>query len=92
MTKTYAAFPPVCPDFVTEVMSPGDTLGALRKKCHRWMREGARAALRVDSEKGHAALFPPDGEHRHPVPAMAEIPRLGGLTLNLNAAWDEVLQ
>lgn len=91
-TGDLKGFPTVCPDLVIEVKSPSDTLGAVRRKCRRWMAEGARAALLVDSDKRHAELFLPGAEHRNPVTSPLDIPGFAGLSLDLDEAWDEVLE
>lgn len=91
-TGDLKGFPTVCPDLVIEVKSPSDTLGAVRRKCRRWMAEGARAALLVDSDKRHAELFLPGGEHLNPVASPLAIPGFDGLTFDLDEAWDEVLE
>lgn len=90
-TGNLKGFPTVCPDLVVEVKSPSDTLGATRRKCRRWISEGARAALLVDSEKRHAELFLAGGEHRVLDEPSVTIPGFDGLTLDLNEAWDDVL-
>jgi Uma2 family endonuclease len=44
-------FPPVCPEFVIEVMSPSDRLPAAKKKVEEWMRAGVELAWLIDGDK-----------------------------------------
>lgn len=37
-----AKFPPLCPDFVVELISPSDTLKASQEKMDEWMANGCR--------------------------------------------------
>ncbi len=41
-----ARFAPLCPDFVIELRSPGDSLPELRTKMQQWIANGARLAHR----------------------------------------------
>jgi Uma2 family endonuclease len=44
-------FPPVCPEFVIEVMSPSDRLPAAKKKMEEWMLAGVELAWLIDGDK-----------------------------------------
>ena len=41
-------FPPLCPDFVVEVMSPSDRLAALKRKMEEYKSNGARLGWLID--------------------------------------------
>ena len=43
-------FPPVCPEFVVEVMSPSDRLPAAKKKMEEWMRAGVELGWLIDGD------------------------------------------
>ena len=44
-------FPPVCPEFVIEVMSPSDRLPAAKRKMQEWMRAGVELAWLIDGDE-----------------------------------------
>ena len=43
-------FPPVCPEFVIEVMSPSDRLKTAKDKMAAWMAEGVELAWLIDGD------------------------------------------
>lgn len=44
-------FPPVCPEFVIEVMSPRDRLRRAQKTMEEWIRAGVELAWLIDGDK-----------------------------------------
>jgi Uma2 family endonuclease len=44
-------FPPVCPEFVIEVMSPSDRLPDAKRKMQEWMRAGVELAWLIDGDE-----------------------------------------
>lgn len=44
-------FPPVCPEFIIEVMSPTDRLKAAREKMEEWMRAGVELGWLIDGDE-----------------------------------------
>jgi Uma2 family endonuclease len=44
-------FPPVCPEFVIEVMSPSDRLPAAKRKMQEWMRAGVELGWLIDGDE-----------------------------------------
>ena len=44
-------FPPLCPEFVIEVMSPSDRPKAAQKKMAEWMRAGADLGWLIDADR-----------------------------------------
>lgn len=81
-------FLPFWPDLIIEVKSPSDTMGYLRKKCHRWLSAGAKSVLLVDPEKRSSEFFLPDGTHESSTDGQRAIRGSDGLTLDLAEAWD----
>jgi Uma2 family endonuclease len=49
--KQRRKFPPVCPEFVIEVMSPSDRLRAAKEKMEWWMRAGVELAWLIDGDR-----------------------------------------
>jgi len=43
-------FPPVCPEFIVEVMSPSDRLKSATEKMQEWMRGGVELAWLIDGD------------------------------------------
>ena len=44
-------FPPVCPEFVVEVLSPSDRVPAAKKKMEEWIRAGVELGWLIDGDK-----------------------------------------
>src|SRR5207253_4943005 len=44
-------FPPVCPEFVVEVMSPSDRLRPAKEKMEEWMGAGVELGWLIDADK-----------------------------------------
>ena len=56
-------FPPVCPDFVIELLSPSDSLNATKTKMiDVWMANGCRLAWLIDSKTETTHIFRANGE------------------------------
>ena len=56
-------FPPVCPDFVIELLSPSDSLSSTRKKMiDTWMANGCRLAWLIDPKNQATHIFRANGE------------------------------
>lgn len=56
-------FPPVCPDFVIELLSPSDSLNATKKKLTEvWMANGCRLAWLIDPKTETTYIFRANGE------------------------------
>jgi Uma2 family endonuclease len=54
-------FPPLCPDFVVELRSPGDDLEDLHAKLREYLANGARLGWLVDPEARIAWIYRPGG-------------------------------
>ena len=52
-------FPPLCPDFVVEVLSPTDSLPETRDKMQEWIDNGARLGWLINSRRKQAEIYRP---------------------------------
>ena len=50
-------FPPVCPEFVVEVMSPSDRLKTAREKMLLWLAEGVELAWLIDADRETVYIY-----------------------------------
>lgn len=50
-------FPPLCPDFVVELMSSSDNMALLREKMQEWIANGCRLAWLIDPENERAYIY-----------------------------------
>lgn len=83
-------FPPVCPEFVLEVMSPSDRLKKALAKMNEWMANGVEYGLLIDGKNRALYIFragieEPEkrvGERKH----VCEGP-VAGLKLDLTDVW-----
>ena len=56
-------FPPICPDFVIELLSPSDSLNATKAKMTDvWMANGCRLAWLIDPKTETTHIFRANGE------------------------------
>lgn len=56
-------FPPICPDFVIELLSPSDSLNSTKKKMTDvWMANGCRLAWLIDPKTETVHIFRANGE------------------------------
>ena len=56
-------FPPISPDFIIELLSPGDSLNATRAKMTDvWMANGCRLAWLIDLKTEMTHIFRANGE------------------------------
>jgi Uma2 family endonuclease len=56
-------FPPVCPDFIIELVSPSDSLNNTKKKMQEvWMANGCRLAWLIDPKTETTHIFRANGE------------------------------
>lgn len=83
-------FPPVCPEFVVEVMSPSDRLNAAREKMTAWLAEGVDLGWLIDADRQTVYIY------RRPSPApevrtgITRLPGEGplrGFELDLTEIW-----
>jgi Uma2 family endonuclease len=55
-------FPPVCPDFVCEIMSPSDRLRSMQEKMEEWMANGCRLGWLIYPKNECAYIYRPNSE------------------------------
>ena len=56
-------FPPICPDFVIELLSPSDSINATKTKMTDvWMANGCRLAWLIDPKIETTRIFRTNGE------------------------------
>lgn len=82
-------FPPLCPDFVIELLSPTDTLAATQAKMTEYIENGAQLGWLIDPEMRQIHVYRP---HQAVVVLknVAEIgadPELPGFVLDLREIW-----
>ena len=84
-------FPPVCPEFVIEVMSPSDRLRAAQRKMAEWIRAGVDLAWLIDGDARTVYIYRPgreDGEARTGILTLAGEGPIAGFELELAAIWE----
>lgn len=83
-------FPPLCPDFVIELLSPTDTLAVTQAKMTEYIENGARLGWLIDPEMRQIHVYRP----RQAIVVLenaAEIaadPELPGFVLDLREIWE----
>jgi Uma2 family endonuclease len=83
-------FPPLCPEFVIEVMSPSDRLRAVREKMHEWMRAGVELAWLIYPDKKTIYIYragQSEPETRIDILTIAGEGPVEGFELDLTAIW-----
>jgi Uma2 family endonuclease len=54
------SYPPVCPDFVVEILSESDSLKMLQAKMEVWIANGAQLAWMIDPYAATITIYRPD--------------------------------
>lgn len=87
--KERQEFPPLCPDFVVELRSSSDRLGAVRTKMERWMEHGARLGWLIDPKTRRVYIYRPDQEVEvvDDVASVSGEPVLPNFILDLTQIW-----
>jgi Uma2 family endonuclease len=82
-------FPPICPDFVIELMSPSDTLATVRAKMQEYMDNGARLGWLLNRKDRQAEVYRPDRavEVLQSPGSLSGEMVLPGFVLNLDMIW-----
>jgi Uma2 family endonuclease len=57
-------FPPLCPDFVIEILSESDSLLYLQEKMEEWMKNGCKLAWLLDFDSGNVNIYK---ENQNPI-------------------------
>lgn len=85
-------FPPVCPEFVVEVMSPSDRLSAARKKMREWLRAGVEVAWLIHADEKTVYIYRAghnEPEKRTGVRKLEGEGPVAGFELDLKEIWNE---
>jgi len=87
--KEKEEFPPLCPDFVIELRSASDRLGAVRAKMERWIEHGARLGWLIDPMEKRVFVYRPNQETKivQDVPTISGDPVLPGFVFDLTQLW-----
>jgi len=83
-------FPPVCPEFVIEVMSPSDRLRSAKEKMAEWMRAGVDLAWLIHGDEETVFIYRsgrPDPEMRSNVRTITGEGPVAGFELDLTDIW-----
>ena len=82
-------FPPLCPDFVVELISPTDRLKQVKLKMREWMDNGAQLGWLIDADRKTVYIYRPGQEPEeltNPKKLNGEEP-VDGFTLDLTTIW-----
>ena len=82
-------FPPLCPDFVVELMSPSDRLPKTKAKMQEWIANGVQLGWLLDPDHRTAYIYRPDQEPEqltNPERLAGEVP-VAGFVLELAGIW-----
>ena len=83
------SFPPLCPEFIIEVLSESDSRPLLRAKMQAWLANGAQLAWMIDPRAGELSISRPAREPEvllRPESVEAEEP-IGGFRLRASRFW-----
>ena len=84
-------FPPLCPDFLVEILSESDRLGMLKAKMQMWMENGAQLAWMIDPYEQTVRVYRAgSGAELLVLPEFVEAGEpVAGFRLNLAAMWQQ---
>lgn len=83
-------FPPICPEFVIEVMSPSDRLRAAKEKMEEWMRGGVDLGWLIHGDEKTVFIYRKgrqDAEARQDILTIAGEGPVAGFELDLTDIW-----
>jgi Uma2 family endonuclease len=82
-------FPPLCPDFVIELLSPSDSLKTTQKKMKEYIDNGVRLGLLINRKSRQVEIYRPgkDVEVLDSPPTVSGEDVLKGFVLNLGMIW-----
>jgi len=83
-------FPPICPDFVLELLSPSDVLSRTQARMQEYLENGAKLGWLLNPEDKQAEIYRLGEaiEVSNAPERLAGDPVLPGFTLNLSWLWD----
>jgi Uma2 family endonuclease len=82
-------FPPICPDFVIELMSPSDTLKTVQAKMQEYIDNGAKLGWLLNRKDRQVEIYRPDQDVeilQSPTSLSGEA-ILPGFVLDLGSIW-----
>ena len=82
-------FPPICPDFVIELLSPSDSLKTTQEKMKEYIDNGVRLGILINRKSRQVEIYRPGKEVEvlnSPVTVSGE-DVLKGFVLNLGMIW-----
>jgi Uma2 family endonuclease len=87
--KQRRQFPPVCPEFVVEVMSASDRLRAAKAKMERWTANGAQLGWLIDGDAKTVYIYRPGqpAEKRTGILELAGEGPVESFVLDLGPIW-----
>jgi len=83
-------FPPVCPEFVVEVMSPSDRLRTAKEKMEEWMRGGAELGWLIHGDHKTVYIYragQKEAEKRTGITKLLGEGPVAGFELDLTDIW-----
>jgi Uma2 family endonuclease len=83
-------FPPVCPEFIVEVMSPSDRLKSAMEKMQEWMRAGVELAWLIDADAKTVCIYRAGANEPDQRTGIAQLSGEGpvaGFELDLTEIW-----
>jgi Uma2 family endonuclease len=83
-------FPPLCPDFVIEILSPSDDLRTLQAKMVEYIKNGARLGWLIDPRERSVYLYRPRkavARLKNPKRLSGD-PELPGFVFDLKEIWE----
>jgi Uma2 family endonuclease len=83
-------FPPICPEFVVDVMSPSDRLTRSRQRMRTWIANGAELAWLIDGDAKCVYVYRQGGEECifSDVDSIAGEGPVEGFVLDLQEIWE----
>ena len=66
--------PPLCPDFVVELISPSDRLPKVQAKMREWMENGAALGWLIDADRRTVYVYRP----AHPTQELVDVDHVAG--------------
>ena len=83
-------FPPVCPEFVIEVMSPSDRLKSTKEKMEEWMRAGVDLGWLIHGDEQTVYIYragEKEAEKRTGITKLSGEGPVAGFDLDLTDIW-----
>jgi Uma2 family endonuclease len=82
-------FPPICPDFVIELMSPSDTLKTVQAKMQEYIDNGVKLGWLLNRKDEQAEIYQPqqDIERLQSPTSLSGKATLPGFVLDLGSIW-----